>query len=129
MRKKYILAIVGAALALGIAACTDVPAPRGQEGGGAGADSLEVREQVPAPKAKEGVVPDVLDVQAEEAEAVVTEAGFTAVLEPLGLQFTAGSRTGPTDVICTQEPEGGAEPAANSEVMLVFDDKCAAEEE
>lgn len=129
MRKKHILAIVGAALAVGIAGCTDVPAPRGQEGGGAGIESLDVKVAVPAPKAVEGVVPDVLDVLAEEAEAVVTKAGFTAVLEPLGLQFTSGGKAGPKDVICTQEPAAGAEPAANSEVMLVFDDKCAAQEE
>ena len=129
MRKKYILAIVGAALALGLAACTDVPAPRSQEGGGAGVESLEVIEPVPAPEAVKGVVPDVLDVQGDEAEAVVTEAGFTPVSEPLGLQFTAGGRIGAADVICSQDPEGGAEPAKNSEVMLVFDDKCAAEEE
>ena len=129
MRKKHILAIVGAALALGLAACTDVPAPRSQEGGGAGVESLEVREQVPAPEAVKGVVPDVLDVQGDEAEAVVTEAGFTPVSEPLGLQFTAGSRIGSGDVICSQDPEAGAEPPKNSEVMLVFDDKCGAEEE
>jgi hypothetical protein len=129
MRRKYILAIVGAALALGIAACSDLPAPRGQEGGGAGAESLDVIESVPAPEAVEGVVPEVINVQAEEAVAVVEAAGFTAVAEPLGLQFTSGGRIKDTDVICTQDPAGGEEPAANTEVMLVFDDKCAAKEE
>ena len=128
MRKKYILAIVGAVLALGIAACTDVPAPRGQEGT-LGVESRDVIEAVPAPEAVEGVVPDVINVQAEEAVAVVEAAGFTAVTDPLGLQFTSGGRIKDRDVICTQDPAGGEEPAANTEVMLVFDDKCAAEEE
>ena len=128
MRKKNILAIVGAALALGIAACTDVPAPRGQEGGGAGIESLEVIEAVPAPEAVKGVVPEVISVQAEEAIAVIEAAGFTAVAEPLGLQFTAGGRITTSDVICTQDPAGGEEPPRKSDVMLVYDDKCPPEE-
>lgn len=125
MRRKHILAIVGAALAIGLAACSDVPAPRGQEGGGAGLESAEVVVQVDAPEAVEGVVPDVISVQAEEAAAVVEEAGFEPFLDPLNLQFTSGGRVGADDVICTQDPEAGAEPPKKSTVTLVWDNKCA----
>ncbi len=125
--RKYGLAIIGVALAVTIAGCTDVPAPRLQEGG-TEFERREVREQVDPPKAVKGVVPDVLDVQAEAAAKVVKKAGFEPVLDSLNLQFTS-QRIDADEVVCTQDPEGGAMPAKKSQVTLIYDNKCAASDE
>ncbi len=127
--RKYSLAMIGVALAVTIAACTDIPAPRTQEGGGEGLESLDVVEQVPAPKAVKGVVPDVLDVQAQEAADVVKKAGFEPVLDSLNIEFTSGGLITGDDAVCSQDPEGGAMPPKKSVVTLIYDNKCSRPEE
>ncbi len=128
MRKRYVLVLGGLALAVTIAACTDVPAPRTQEGGGA-VESADTIEPVDPPKKIEkGVVPDVVHVQAEEAEMVVTKAGFEPELESLALVFTTAS-INDGDVICTIEPPADSTPPKNSTVVLTYDEKCQLDEE
>jgi hypothetical protein len=68
---RYAALMIGLATVLTIAACTDVPAPRGQEGGGEGFESRKAQEEVDAPKADKGVVPDVLLVALDDAEKVI----------------------------------------------------------
>jgi hypothetical protein len=113
--------MIGLATVLTIAACTDVPAPRGQEGGGEGFESRKAQEEVDAPKADKGVVPDVLLVALDDAEKVIEKSGFTVgEAEPLG---TFGSRS-VASLVCEQDPAAGETPPEGTPIILIFDRKC-----
>ena len=116
--------LIGLGLTVGIGACSDLPPPNGQ--GGVGAESRSLIKPIDPPESVViGVVPDVLRVEAFQAAAVVSEAGFAPRLDPLQLEFTKGGRVSAADVICRIEPEAGSTPMTNTTVTLVYDDKCA----
>jgi hypothetical protein len=121
--------VIGAALALTVAACTDTPASSSKgPAGGTGATGLSriegdsfVAEGKAPPEVKKGVVPDVLGVYLEDAEVVIEEAGFKlGELEGGGV----GGVFVPQDVICEQRPQGGAKPKPGSKVILVAEREC-----
>ncbi len=118
---RYAALLIGLATVVTIAACTDVPAPRSQEGGGAGIETKAALEEVEAPKAEKGVVPEVVAVALEDAEKVIEKAGFTiGEEEPLG---TFGSRS-IASLVCEQDPAAGETPPKGTAVDLIFDRKC-----
>jgi hypothetical protein len=118
---RYAVALIGVVIALIIAACTDVSAPR-QQGGDLGVlESKQVAEERPAPKAKKGVVPDVQFVALADAEKAIEKSGFAVgEKEPLA---TFGSES-VASLVCEQEPAAGETPPKGTAVNLIFDRKC-----
>ena len=72
---------------------------------------------------EKGVVPDVVNVQAEPAVEAVEEAGFEADPKPLALSFKE-SRINENDVICETDPPAGGTPPEKSTVTLTYDIGC-----
>jgi len=124
--RKLSLVVIGVALAVTVAACDDVPAPRGQEGGGEGLEEAPSAEPIAAPTdIEKGVVPDVVQVIAGEAQEAVEKAGFVVVWDSEGLAFTQREPNAKNDLVCSQDPPGGESPPKGSDVTLVFDRKCS----
>ena len=122
--RKYSLGIIGAVLIVVIAACSDLPAPRPQEGGDGG-ESAAIADAVPAPtNIRPGVVPNVVLVLSGEAEAAVEEAGYVAEFDKKGLAFTTAVPNKDKDLICEQDPVADTTAPEGTAVTLTFDAKC-----
>ena len=122
--KKYSLGMIGVALVMVLAACTDVPAPRTQEGGGA-AGPAAIAEAVPAPTdIQPGVVPNVVLVLAGDAQAAVEEAGYVVEFDKKGLAFVTAEPNKENDLICEQDPVAETAAPEGGTVTLTFDAKC-----
>ena len=126
--RKYALALIALALLVTIAACSDLSEPVQQKAGGDKAgEKGEQRDAVqavdPPKNVEKGVVPDVINVQAEAAVKAVEKAGFEADPKALALSFKE-SRINESDVICETDPPAGESPPEKSTVTLTYDIGC-----
>ena len=128
--RRYLAIVIGLALALGIAACTDTPSAGKSPYAGSGegglsraqeeAAYLEEGAALPPPEVEKGVVPDVLGVRLGDAEEAIKEAGFKTSVEGGGLFKIVSAKM----LICEQDPEGDSSPKKGSKVELLAERSC-----
>lgn len=121
--RKHTLALIALALLVTIAACSDLSEPVQQKAGEKGEQRDAIQAVDPPENVEKGVVPDVINVQAEAAVKVVEKAGFEADPQPLALSFKE-SRINENDVICETDPPAGESPPEKSTVTLIYDIGC-----
>jgi hypothetical protein len=116
-------ATVGSALALAVAvaACSDVPAPTSKGNRAVGVEAQEAQEARPAPKTEQGVVPRLIGVSVGDAKKAIVDAGFeTGTVDTPRLFGTPTNKW----IVCEQAPAGGASPRKGTKVALTADRQC-----
>ncbi len=129
MCRRYLLAFLGLAAVLTVAACSD--SGGGSDTGAAasgetgllrsGGDSVEI-ETKPVGAVEKGVMPDLVGAALGEAQEAIKEAGFK--LGGLSGGVGVGTVFPPTLEVCSQDQEPGSEPKKNTEVSLVAKQTC-----
>lgn len=128
MCRRYLLAFLGLAVVLTVAACSDTG---GSDSGAAasgetgllrsGGDSVEI-ETKPVGAVEKGVMPDLVGAALGEAQEAIKEAGFK--LGGISGGVGVGTVFPPTLEVCSQDQDPGSEPKKNTEVALVAKQTC-----